>query len=69
MRMRVIRLLSTFPQELISSRKENHQETMRSQERDHENHRIEQRFMDRNRQIGELNSVVRAFTEKISNGR
>ena len=44
-------------------------EAMRSWERDHENYRIEQRFMEMNRQIGELTSIVRALTEKISNSK
>ena len=42
---------------------------MREVERDHEKHRIEQRFMEMNRQIGELTSIVRALTDKISNSR
>ena len=44
---------------------ENGEETMRSMERDHERLRIEQRFIDMNRQTGELTSIVRALTEKI----
>ena len=44
-------------------------EAMRSQERDHERSRIEQRFLDMNRQIGELTSMVRALTEKVTNSR
>ena len=44
---------------------ENDEETMRSSERDHERLRIEQRFIDMNRQIGEMTSIVRALTEKI----
>ena len=42
---------------------------MREVERDHEKHRIEQRFMEMNRQISELTSIVRALTDKISNSR
>ena len=38
---------------------ENIDEAMRSQERDHEKHRIGERFMDRNIKIGELTSMVR----------
>ena len=45
---------------------ENDDETMRSMERGHEWLRIEQRFIDMNRQIGELTSIVRALTEKLS---
>ena len=41
----------------------------RSIERDHEKHRIEQRFLEMNRQIGELTSIVRALTDKIPNSR
>ena len=41
----------------------------RSIERDHEKHRIEQRFLEMNRQIGELTSIVRALTDKITNSR
>ena len=48
---------------------ENNEEAMRSQERDHERRRIEQRLSDMNRQLGELTSIVRALIEKISNGR
>ena len=42
---------------------------MREVERDHEKHRIEQRFMEMNRQISELTSIVRALTDKMSNSR
>ena len=42
---------------------------MREIERDHEKHRIEQRFMEMNRQISELTSIVRALTDKMSNSR
>ena len=42
---------------------------MREIERDHEKHRIEQRFMEINRQISELTSIVRALTDKMSNSR
>ena len=52
----------------ITLRRKN-EEARRSQERDHERHRREQRFMDMNRQIGEVTSMERALTEKISNGR
>ena len=48
---------------------ENDGETMRSIERDHERLRIEQRFIDMNRQTGELTSIVKALTEKISNSK
>ena len=40
---------------------------VRSIERDHEKHRIEQRFQERNRQIGKLTSIVRALTDKLAN--
>ena len=40
---------------------------MKSMERDHEGLRIEQRFLDMNRQIGELTRIVKALTEKMSN--
>ena len=42
---------------------------MRSQERDHERHRINQRFLNMDRQIGGLTGMLRALTEKIFNGR
>ena len=42
-------------------------ETLRSQEKDHERSRIEQRFLEMNMQIGELTSMVRALTEKVTN--
>ena len=48
---------------------ENDGETMRSLERDHERLRIEQRFLDMNRQIGTLTSIVKALTEKMSNSK
>ena len=32
-------------------------------------HRMEQRFLDTNRQIGELTRIMRAHTEKTSNGK
>ena len=44
-------------------------ETMRSMERAHERLRIEQRFINKNRQIGELTSFVRALTEIISTSK
>ena len=44
-------------------------EAVRSQERDHERSRIEQRFLKKNKQIGELTSMVRALTEKVTNSR
>ena len=44
-------------------------EVMRSQERDHERSRIEQRFLEMNKTIGELTSMVRALTEKVTNSR
>ena len=37
--------------------------------RDHERLRIEQRFTDMNKQIGELTIIVRALTEKISTSK
>ena len=46
---------------------ENDGETMRPLERNHERLRIEQRFSDMNRQIGELTGIVKALTEKKSN--
>ena len=48
---------------------ENDEETMRSSERDRERLRIEQRSIDMNRQNGELTSIVRALTEKISTSK
>ena len=42
---------------------------VRSIERDHEKHRIEQRFLEMNRQIGELTSIVRALTDKLAKSR
>ena len=48
---------------------EKDEETMRSQETDHETFRIEQRFLEINQQISELTSVVRALTEKVTNSR
>ena len=42
---------------------------VRSIERDHEKHRIDQRFLEMNRQIGELTSIVRALTDKLANSR
>ena len=45
---------------------ENDDETMRSMERDQVGLRLQQRFIDMNRQIGELTSIVRALTEKIT---
>ena len=42
---------------------------MRSLERDHERIRLEQRFLDLNRQMGELSSIVKAVTEKLSNSK
>ena len=44
-------------------------EMLRQQERDHERSRIEQRFLEINKQIGELISMVRALTEKVANSR
>ena len=41
---------------------ENNEETMRSQQIDHERLRIEQRFFEMNKQIGELTSMVRNLT-------
>ena len=48
---------------------ENNGETIRSLEKDHERLRIEQRFLDINIQIGELTSIAKALTEKISNSK
>ena len=48
---------------------ENDGETMRSMERDYEKLRTEQRFIDMNRQIGKLSSIVRALTEKMSTSK
>ena len=45
------------------------QNDMREIERDHENHRFEQRFLEMNRQIGELTSIVKALTDRLSNSR
>ena len=42
---------------------------MRSLEGDHEMFRIEQRFLEMNKQIGELTSMMRALTEKMTNSR
>ena len=42
---------------------------VRSMEKDHEKHRIEQRFLEMNRQIGKLTSIVRALTDKRTNSR
>ena len=42
---------------------------MRSLERDHDRLRIEQRFLDMNRQIGELTIIVKVLTEKISTSK
>ena len=39
------------------------------QESDHEKIRIEQRFFDMNRQIGELTSMVKTFTETMTDIR
>ena len=44
-------------------------ETMRSQEKDHERLRMEQKFLDMNRQIGKLTTIVKALTDKISNSK
>ena len=44
-------------------------EAMRSQEKDHERSRIEQRLLAMNKQIGELTSMVRVLTEKVTNSR
>ena len=46
---------------------ENDEETMRSQKRDHERLRIEQSFLEVNKQIGELTSMVKVLTEKVTN--
>ena len=48
---------------------QNDEETMRSMEREHERLRIEQRFIDMNRQIEELTSIVRALNEQISTSK
>ena len=42
---------------------------MRSQKKDHERLRMEQKFLDMNRQIGKLTTIVKALTEKISNSK
>ena len=42
---------------------------MREIERDHENHRFEQSFLEMNRQIGELTSIVKALTDRLWNSR
>ena len=42
---------------------------MREIERDHENHRFEQRFLEMNRQIGDFTSIVKALTDRLSNSR
>ena len=48
---------------------ENDEDTMRCQERDHERLRKEQRFFEMNKQIGEITSMARALTEKVTNSR
>ena len=48
---------------------DNNEEAMRSQERDYKRFRIEQRFLEMKRQIGELTSMVRASTRKVTNSR
>ena len=48
---------------------DNNEEAVRSQERDYERFRIEQRFLEMNRQISELTSMVRVLTEKVTNSR
>ena len=48
---------------------DNDEETMRSLERDHERLRIEQWFLEMNKQIGELRSTMRALSEKVRNSR
>ena len=45
--------------------KENNDRIYENQERDHERVRIERRFKDMNRQIGELTSSVRTLPEEI----
>ena len=44
-------------------------EPMRSQERDHKRSRIKQRFLEMNKQNGELTSMVGGLTEKVANSR
>ena len=48
---------------------ENDEETLRSLEKNHERFRIEHSFLLMNKQIGELTSTARAFTEKMTNNR
>ena len=45
---------------------ENNDQSYGDQERDHERIRIESRFNELNKQVGELTSLVRTLTEKIS---
>ena len=53
-----------------SQNSETNNENLSDQERDYQRIRIELRFSDMNRQIGELTSLVRTVKEKIaSNGR
>ena len=55
-----------FGENILETETEN---DMREIERDHENHRFEQRFLEMNRQIGELTSIVKALTDRLSNSR
>ena len=55
-----------FGENILENETEN---DMREIERDHENHRFEQRFLEMNRQIGELTSIVKALTDRLSNSR
>ena len=55
-----------FGENVLENETEN---DMREIERDHENHRFEQRFLEMNRQIGELISIVKALTDRLSNSR
>ena len=55
-----------FGENILENETEN---DMREIERDHENHKFEQRFLEMNRQFGELTSIVRALTDRLSNSR
>ena len=55
-----------FGENILENETEN---DMREIERDHENHRFEQRILEMNRQIGEFTSIVKALTDRLSNSR
>ena len=55
-----------FGENILENETEN---DMREIEWDHENHRFEQRSLEMNRQIGELTSIVKALTDRLSNSR